>query len=660
VLLSTSAIAHAQDGGPVVIGAERPQFKPFELEHLDAALDFYNQLRSDRLKQQGQPTLSEKEALFRQTVDMDMRAYIGHKNLIDFGGTLKIGLEEDSLSSDNADGTRQKTSYISTTDLYDLRALILGNGPVPTTVYARRDENIYHQDFGGSVKNTVTEEGAIADFRSTIAPTSVQYFHREQDQNDQLGRGSSFIIEDSAIVHSDLHLTESQRMLVDYTFDHVDEGGTTAFHDTYDRHDANVTHWLTFGPLDHNTLRSSLHVDDQTGAFAERTINLNEELTLEHSKQLETRYNLTLEDLERQSQEQRVARGSALIRHRLFDSLTSTASVGGGALDVPGEFHSTDIFGTLGTDYTKKVPFGRVNADAAISVNRQDNSERGETVPISNSTFVFMDPFPVTINRRNIVPSSVVVRDITHLHVYIQGLDYTLEVFPDRAELHRIVGGNIANGQAVSVDYDIGPEPANTIDTTTGTLALRYDISEGILSGLSFYASYRQLDQSVNAVDPSLFVLDNFRDYRYGTEYRIGGATFIAERQNHDSTVEPFDSFRFEVRYDRRFSRTSLLTLTSSWDDVDYRFTNSHMDLYLATARWTTHLAENLEVSLHTQGRVEDHNDSPDLHGLEGGVDITWHKGQTSIYGSVFGSMLDSGPSSRFSETVTFGLRRAF
>jgi hypothetical protein len=650
----------SQDEGPVVVGEQRPKFRGVELVRLDASLDFWNQWREDSLKQQGQPTLHEKESLYRQTLDLSGDVTFGHKNLVDLSGDLKIGLEEDSIHSDL---TQSSNSYVALTTLYDLKALFLANSQVPTTLYGRRDESYTHQDFGGSIRTTTTELGAIAQLRSTVAPTSIQVFHREQDQADQLGRGGFGYTQDSAIVHSDLRIADNQRALIDYTFDHVDQSGSSGpvtTRDTYDQHDGTITHWLTFGPNARDSLRSSLNLQDRTGSFAEQIARLEEELILQHTPRLETRYNLTLEDLNRQDTEQRLARGSFLVRHRLFDSLTTTATLGASTLDVVDVFNSDEFFGTLAFDYTKRVPYGRLDAAVSFAGTRQDNGPRGSTVPVVNNVFIFSDPFPVTISRRNIIPSSIVVRDSARLRVFIEGADYTVSAFPDRVELHRIIGGAIANGQAVSVDFVVGPEPANTIDSLTQTYSLRYDITEGTLSGLGLYTIYRQLDQSVDAPDPSRFPVEDVQELRYGLDYRIGGATFTAERTHHDSNFTPYDSWRLQAQYDRRFSRTSLLSLNFSHEEVDYRFTGQHVALNLATGRWSHKLGEELDWSLHMEGRLENHNDSPDIRGVNGGLDVSWHRRQTTIYGSIFVSEFEAGPTTTFSETLSIGLRRAF
>jgi hypothetical protein len=645
-----------QDEGPVVIGEQKANWKTVELVRLDAALDLWNQWRRDELKQPGLPTVTETEALYRQTLDLSGELYIGHKNFIDLSGTAKLGLEEDTLKN-SASGNNSYTTFLG---LFDISALILGSGPVPTTAYARRDETDSHQDFGGTVKTTTTEFGAIAQVRSDVAPTQVQLLHREQDQTLALGGGGFSYTQDSAIVHSDIRLTSNQHLMLDYTFDHINQNSGGGITDNYDQHDATATHTLNFGPNNRDWLRSSFHVLDRNGNTPEDILQLDEDLYLQHTPRLESRYRLGLQDVTVNGNEQRQANGSAQIRHHLFDSLTSTGTIGGSVLDVPDEFHSNEVFASGALDYTKQVPFGRFNANMTLTETRQDNSDRGGTISITNSTLVFNDPFPAVISRRNVVPSSIVVRDTARIRVFISGVDYTVNAFPDRVELHRVVGGAIANGQAVSVDYDIGPEPGNTIDSTAGTISLRYDISEGFLNGLGLYGIYRSLDQNVDTSQPEAFVLESFNEYRYGLDYHIGGASFVAERLNHNSNTSPYDANRLQAEYDHRFSRNGLLGITLSYEDLEYRLTGEKVDLFLGTGRWSQRIGEDLDLTFHTDWRQEYHNQSPDIHGVDGGLDLSWHRRQTTIYGSIFASVQESGPSTTTSETISIGLKRAF
>lgn len=646
-----------QDDGPVVVGEQRPRFKGLELRRWNAGLDFMGQWRREQLEQEGQATLTETESLYRETLTLDGEGSIGHKNLVDWGGSLRLGLEQDFLESD-ATGTSR--DYSAVTAQYDLRALLLGTGPAPTTIYGRRDQADLHQNFGGTTRSTLNEIGAITQIASSWAPTSIQIFHREQDQEDRLGLGGFGTTQDSAVIRSDLRLSGSQRVQIDYTFDHVDQSGGRFIGDTYDQHDANITHWLNFGPQDLSSLRSMLRFQDRSGAFSEQVVRLEEELRLRHTDRLETRYNLRLENLERAEREQQSARGSAMVRHRLFDSLTSTATVGASWLEVPDLFESSELFVSGSLDYTKRVPYGRLGAGLGLGATRQENGERGTTVTVVNGAFVFNDPFPVTIERRNVVPASIVVRDTARLRVFVNGIDYTVQAFPDRVELRRVIGGAILNGQAVVIDFDIGPEPANEIDTMTASASLRYDISEGALRGLSLYTVYRHLDQSVDAVDPGRFRLDDVRNLKYGAQYRTGSATFIAEREHHESDFAPYDANRLQARYDHRFSRDSLLSLGLSWDQVDYRLNGQSLELYLATARWSQQFGEHLSVSANAEGRLEHHSESADLTGLQVGVEVTYARGQTTIYGSVYTTVLDAGPTDTTSEMLTIGLRRSF
>lgn len=646
------------DGGPIVVGETLGDLRFFELRSLNAAFDFTSRFRQDEIKQRGQPDATDTEQLFRGTIDFFTESYIGHKNLIDLTADFRLGLESQDITSQTLDG---ESSELSFTNLYDVSALILGEGPVPVTAYSRRDEALIDREFSGSIRAVSSETGAIARFKSDIAPTWIQYFHREQNESDQLDTINSGLVQDTAVIHSEYRFDTHQRLEFNYIFDHIDETQGFNFENMYDRHDGELVHTISFGPENHHDLRSSLRYYEQSGEFGQRVLRLDEQLTMRHTDRFEMRYNLDAETREQGGDEQQLVLGSATARHRLFDSLTSGATVGGSHLALSGDgFTSDDVFinGTL--DYTKQVPLGRLDAGASLGLNVQDNSDRGGTLSILDQPGTFRDPFPIILSRTRIIASSVRVTDTARLRTFIEDVDYSLREFPDRVEVRRVVGGAIIDGQTVLISYDIGPEPENQIDTTSASLTIRYTFERGWFQGLSLYSTLRQTDHSLSADDPGQFVLDDFTSLLYGAEYRIGDISLSAEREHRDSTVSPYDSTRLEARFDRRLGRNSTLTLSLYHELIEYTDDNNELELLRATARWTERLVSNLDLSIRLQYRDEHETIGGDVTGFEQALELSWHYRQTSIFTSFRNAMLDGDTVDRMSQTFVFGFRRTF
>jgi hypothetical protein len=660
--VALARVAFAQtaqpEGGPVVVGAPHESWRDFEIEHVEAALEFLGQHRQDKLRQAFGPTLVDRETLLRETLNISGEASIGHKNLFDLTGSAQLGLEDRFTDSDSAGMTTHESDFLN---LYDVRGLILGNSAFPVTAYARREQSLIDRAFAGTIDSTLTEYGVIGQLQSDRAPTTVQYFHRTQEQSDQFGLTGSTVTQDTFTGQSGILINQSQHLDIAYTFDHVDEESVGAPGDTYDRHDANIVHTLDFGPESRpHELRSSFRIYDQGGRFAQQDLRWDELLVLRHSDRLETRYTTSVDRQERGGESQWLYRADASIRHRLFESLVSTATVGAQRFQAPGDFQSDDWFVTGQLDYTKKAAPGRIDASAGASYDAQSNSPRGGTASVINEAHIFNDPFPIVLSRRHIVPGSIVVTPPSGFPAYVEGIDYTVRIFPDRAELTVLPASAILDGSTVLASYDVGPEPGSDIDTTGTTFSFRYTLTDGLLQGLAGYTTYRTIDHHLSTEDPSAFVLDDVRDLLVGVEYNRAGLDVKLEHEDHDSTVSPSDTDRFMATYLQPLGRNSALSLQLTHEIIDYQMPDNRVQFDRATARWDQRLNPSFDFNLRLEYRNERDSLAGDSEGFEQLLGFNWHRGQTTIYGSVRNVFLDGPSTETTSQLFQLGLRRAF
>ncbi|GMV26473.1 MAG: hypothetical protein AMXMBFR58_25040 [Phycisphaerae bacterium] len=655
---AAAAQPEAVENGPVIVGARRGTFKPLEFRSLSAGFGFEARYYNDEQTQADGTTIKETETRLKTTLDLSWEAGIGHENLIDFLGDAQLGIQDIDIDSD-IEGAGEDTSDLST--MYNLRLTFLRESDLPTTLYTLRDEIDTDRQFAGTIHSVNSETGLISTLKSQVAPTTLQIFHREQDQSDPLGTTDYSLTQDTISIDNTIYISDIQRLEIDYTFDHINEEQGEFYEDNYDRNDGTFTHQWNFGSNGLDNLRSSFRLYTQTGLVPQDTYRLDEQLRLYHSDRFDTHYDLTLEDRTIQGQQQKFARGLTGFRHKLYESLVTTGNIGASQLDVQDIFTSDEVFATLGVDYTKKVPYGRLNAGAGIGFVTQDNGDRGSSLTVLNEPRTFNDPFPITITRQNIIESSIRVTAAGGFPVYQLGSDYTVDWFPDRVEISRVVGGAIADGETVLISYEIGPEPGNTVDTVTNTVSLRYMVEEGWLRGLSPYVIYRRTDQDISAQDPSLFTADDVNSLTYGVEYRIGGLYLRAEQVNYDSTIQPYDSLRLEARYEQRFSRDSSLFLSAQHDTIEYRNAGQgEAELNRLEAKWNQGLGPSLDFSVDVIYRDEQESDGGSTNGLEEGLEISWRKRQTSMFVSLRNSNLDGDLVDTDSQAFVFGFRRDF
>lgn len=643
--------------GPVVIGEKRPLWKAFQLQRFGAGIEFYTQAQTDTIDFKPGGKIVDRENTYRETFDVDFESYIGHKNFIDLTGVFKLGLEDRYYDYESASDRNHEGDLY---DTYDISALILGASRLPTTVYTRRDETKLDRAFASSLTDVITETGIITNVVSSWAPTTLRYFHNEDDQTDDVGLTEYHRKQDTFAFNSNITLDEHNNAEIVYSFDSVDQSQSNGFSNPYDRHDLLATETFTFGGPKRHQLRSFFRYYEQTGLPDQQIVRWDEQLLLNHSQDLQTRYNTTIERQVIDGVEQWLLQGNANVRHQLFESLVSTASVGGQAFSQPGSFRAQQWNVQGGLEYTKKVPMGRLDASVGAGFTDQHNGDRGSDLTIIDERHVFNDPFPVTLARRNVLPGSITVTSETGFPTYTEGLDYTVAYFSDRAELTRVVGGNIADGQTVLVDYTLGPEPSNDIQSTVTSVSVRYTFTEGALDGLAFYTTYRTQYFNIYADDPSQFVLDNVKELLYGTEYRHNSLLLRLEQVIHDSTVNAYDNTRMEAIWDYRIGPQSLFGIDLSRELINYDDPPNDVVLDRVTARWNQQLSRQLDFELRLIYRNETNELEGNSRGFDQSLAIHWHKGQTSLYANIRNEFLFSDPQDNTTQTLEFGLRRNF
>jgi len=648
----------SDEDAPVVVGQQREKWQTAELLRLEAALEFRFQNQIDKIKQVGQTDQKFTETRYRETLDLSGEAFIGHKNLLDITGSASLG-REDIFSKDTSANTDEHQDTLLA--LFDINALVLGTSRLPTNIFARREQNDLNQPFTGSIKEELTEYGIGTRYQTDTLAVSAQYLHRDTTLSGNFNQIDSGTTQDTLTLQTSLLIDAQQRVELYYTFDRIDEQQQGFAGDSYNRHDANLIHTYTFGEEPNlSDLRSSLRLYDQDGVREQRQINWDEVLTLRHTDRFETRYTLAVDSLEVRGSSQDVARAEASARYRLFDSLVATGGVGGQHFASDGGFSSDEVFVNAELAYTKAVPYGRLDATLGSSLNMQSNSERGSLISVLEESYTYRDGFPLIISRRNIVAGSFRITPVAGFPIFVEGIDYRVSVFPDRAEIRGIVGGLLVDGQQIRVSYDIGPEPASEIDTLSNTFSIRYSITEGWLRGVAAYSTYRTVDHSISTVDPTRFVLDDTRDLLLGLEYRRNELEARYEYNNRESTVSPYTIQRVQALYTWPIDLQSSLIADWTREWIDFSATNDQVTFDRGSLRLTHRLSRTLEANAALEYRNEDSSLNGESSAFEQSIGLNWRLRQTSIYASFRNSNVDGPGSEQTSQFIQFGIRRTF
>jgi hypothetical protein len=649
-----SAVARAQDEGPIVIG-EGQDLETVAVEEVDVALDLEGRWRQDETTPQDGMKIRDRETFFRETVELATRGYLGHPNLVHLDLRGQFGLEQNDLS-DGETGITQRTS--DTLLDYAAVADFLRNAKLPFTLYATRTSTLVDRQFGSTLDNSLSEYGGIVNLRSDVAPMRLQVFHRDERQSDPLAGEDFRLSQDSVTWHGDLNLQSWHHLAWDYSYDHVDETGFLRPTNTYERHDVFVTDDYSF--TEDADLRSALRYLKQTGDFATESLRLDETLRVRHSRTLDTRYDYTFDRQVFGDDTQSIHRGAARLRHQLFRSLITTAELGGSILNTEAQnFTSTQVFGNVDLEYTKDVPYGSLRATLDLGYTIQSDGERGTEFQIRDERRSFGSSGLIIIERRDIVPSSIVITDATRVFTYAEGFDYSVRATSERVEIRRLLGGNISDGEVVLVSYRVGPEPASDTSTVNYGGTLRYTIDEGPLTGLALYGRYLEQIQNRDGVDPTLPESD-FRDILLGVDYDLRELSLNAEYEMRTGSFSPFDALRLEADYTHDLGAGSALSLTGVYQDITRTDDDINATIATLSGRWSQQWDPHLRSALTLIWRDERDSGSFDSQGFEQLLTLSWTYRQTAIYASVRNTFVDSDVRRTDAQLVRLGFRREF
>lgn len=648
--------APANDGGPVVVGEEQA-WDGLVFDPVRFAFDLYGRVEENKVTTAG---VRRRDAFkeIRGTVSAWTHGYYGHPNFLDFNLSGTFGLGQQWI---DADSTGRKESPIETIDEYDATFNFLERSDTPVSIYSRRTHEFLNQQFGDTLESTLTETGVQASLRGGAVPTTLHYFHRTEEQSSRFNPSNFTIEQDTLEWLSTWHPSDNQQFTWDYTLDNVAETGDLRPTNDFLRQHAVATHELAFGDADQHRLRSNFFGYSENGDIDISRLRLDESLNLRHTPRFETRYDYSVDWSELQSEQQIFNRGSAGFRHKLFESLWTSFDIGGSSLEIPDDNYTDDQFFTsLDFDYVKKVPYGEISDSLGFGFNFQAESDRGSPLNILDEPHVVPINGIVELQRQNITPGSIRVTDATGLIQYQEGLDYTLEFFADRVEVRRILGGAIADGQALLVDYEIGPQPGADTDTWTIANSARYDIEEGPLRGVGFFLRYLRQTQDRRSDSPDIIIPAEVDDITAGMDYRFGYLTISGERQWHESTLSPYDATRFTARYRHPLGVGSTLDVYASYDLIDRTLEDSRSVVSTLKGRWTHRLDRHLTFAVTGTWRNEHEDPGYNVDAFEERLEVTWSYRQTTVSGSVGYSTVNSDTDYSSYLTVQLGLRREF
>ncbi|MEW6719743.1 MAG: hypothetical protein AB1346_04760 [Thermodesulfobacteriota bacterium] len=555
-------------------------------------------VEGQREKREVQGETNERNYLYVEPVlGLGLRGSVYHPNLLEFNLKAEGGLSRQELTLDPPGGTSRSTKSLQR---YHGGAAILRAKPYATSLFAEKDITYQDFDFFSRARVDAQRFGGNTGYSTGPAPFRLGYSRLEEDVTGLRNGNSS---NDEELFTFTAHNERGKTGSTEFTYQSDDfrreqEGSPTVSGTEYT---FNLSDAETWGKGDRNRLRSALYYHRLDGSTIDtRSLTLREDFESKHSRNLTGNYRYSFDRRTSGPVDSDLHEGGALVRHQLYESLTSALDLHGSRIrsDSPDTtFLSTRYGAGVDESYTKRLPArSRLSLGVAVRLDREDRETTGAVLPVLDEAHTLTDGIPTFLIQSNVLRVSSVTDPAGF--PFTETLDYVILPLGAQTEIRRVSGGRIPNGGAVLVDYTAAAPPSDAFSTLFRSGRVRLDLYDRLLS---LYGRISVLSISGG----ESLVLQDISDRVVGAETLWRWLRAGAEYEDYRSNLSPYRAMRaFESL---SFEPTKSSTLT--FDFTESRTTYPEDGLTQRTSssigRFRARVASSLFFSLEGGKRRE-------------------------------------------------------
>jgi len=241
---------------------------------------------------------------------------------------------------------------------------------------------------------------------------------------------------------------------------------------------------------------------------------------------------------------------------------------------------SRDVNGVRGkANYSYPTSWGTINLGAGLDASRTDQQAVSDRVQVFDEPVVLNGSDLVDLLNPFVVSGTVIVRNVPKTQVFVEGQDYRLVTVGSVTSIQRLVGGNIADGQTVLLEYEY--LTGGTVEYET--LGQSYVVDVQFLQYFNAYLRYsdRQNDLISGVATTPLNSVQALQlgaraDYAINDRWSVG-AEFMHTDQDED--ISPYVRDSLDLYVQVALPLTSTLRLGLHQEQVDNEFSPEDTDL---------------------------------------------------------------------------------
>ena len=534
---------------------------------------------------------------------------IYHPNLLsfDFNGEGGLGWLHDTFKSPGTpDQTRNEDQNLLR---YNLQANLLTGKPYNANFVANRDHTYRNYDFFSTYEVDSTRYSGQMNWTTETLNLTAEIGTRDETSTGlQNSGGLSDVtyINETYLNFNGTHKRETGQTTLIYRYDQFDN----TFTSVNSLNSSNVITSIsqqnsvnnTVSLSDSETFGSRRQGAATTGASYSlyeyssqqtETITANENITFNHQPKLDSFLIVDFNHSSLNPTTSSMVQGTAGVRHRLYDSLTSTFD-GHGSYDTTSGFSSSgsnDRYGVgLREDYTKRLgDWGRLSFGGGIIADHEDHESVGasaQTILDEKHTLYLPGNFQhPNSGRLNHQPVIAVIEVRGPVGLATENVDYSVLQSGQLTEIQLIQGSLVLReGDEVFVTYQSLSYNAS-FESLNCTAQIRLDM----FNCFGLYGRFNWVDNNA----PPTAMAETLTDLVGGADFSWRWLRLGAEYENYDSSFTQYDAWRFYETFTWQPSSSSTLSLDVS--ESFYRYADdSKQTRYQAIARYNLQLNSTL------------------------------------------------------------------
>lgn len=421
-----------------------------------------------------------------ERVELSSRGYLYHPALFQFGVKAAPEFTQRMQSYTDASGDRSSDDG-SFSPNYQFNATLLSQKPYTLTLFSQRLEAQSWSSFSGAITTVTDSYGADLALKYHLFPTSLGFSKSSGKQQGYYRSRSDWEEFHLLSRHSDRISGESS-LTSTYSANNQLTNGIATSITTFN---TIITNQLKLTSDERLRLSSNLQYTHQDATSnLTNSLFLNEQLNWQHLPNLQSLYLYSYRQITSTAADNYWHSLEGRLTHTLYENLTTVAALAATRNEASGGRQDTGS-GVLNADYRRRLGgWGQLGVTAGL--HEQYSRRSGDTglVQVSNEPHTLGIGSDTYLNQYDVDLASIVVTNSSGGAIYLNGIDYRVDLVGSSVLISRLPLGSISDGQLVLVSYSY----TRSSGYDDRVLTQQYGTSLELFRSL--YLSYRYLRAS--------------------------------------------------------------------------------------------------------------------------------------------------------------------